>query len=75
MKFHCVEFAAVRVCEAFSLCCIMECKARNPPSFAHLYSQIGPKIAVERNFASLFLCLSREEQLVNLGEHYLTNCW
>lgn len=67
VEFHCVEFAAVRVCEAFSLCCIMECKARNPQSFAHLHREIGTKIAVERNSTGPFLCPCRAKQLVNLG--------
>lgn len=48
-ELHCVEFAAVRLCKAFSLCGIMECKARNPQSSAHLHREIGPKIVLERN--------------------------
>lgn len=54
MEFHCMEFAAVRLCEALSLCSIMECKARNPQSFAHLHREIGPKIVVERNTTGPF---------------------
>ena len=45
--FHCVEFAAVRLCKALGLCSIMECKARNPQSFAHLHRQIVHKIVVK----------------------------
>lgn len=48
VEIHCVEFAAVRLCEALSLYSIMECKARNPQSFAHLHRAIGSKIVVER---------------------------
>lgn len=66
-----MEFAAVRLCEALSLCSIMECKARNPQSFAHLHRAIGSKIVVERNPTGPFLCPSNAGQLVNLGEHCL----
>ena len=45
--FHCVEFAAVRLCKALGLCSIMECKARNPEGFAHLQGQIVHKIVVK----------------------------
>lgn len=66
VDFQCVEFAAVRLCGALSLSSFMECKARNPHSFAHLLRDIGPKIVVERNCAGLFLCPSEAAQLLHL---------
>lgn len=73
MEFHCVEFAAVRLCEALSLCSIMECKARNPQSFAHLHREIGPKIVVERNTTGPFLCPSSAGQNLEVPLVQLNN--